>query len=117
MSIRIGRAGYVACSKCEFRGQHYINYEDPETQKCPCCGEPLIESGGSGKKANIPGAFARSPGAELYTRPDRDNPARDWWKDGQAWEQLEGKGKTKKLNDWDGRKAQIKSWQEVGYDL
>jgi hypothetical protein len=65
----------------------------------------------------LPGGFARSLGAELYTRPDKDNPAREWFKDGQAWERLEGEGKTKKLDDWDGRKAQIESWQKAGYDL
>lgn len=117
MTIRIGRIGYVACLKCEFRGQRYINYEDPESQKCPHCGELLVESGGSKRKAILPGQFANSPDEELYTRPDKDNPAREWFKDGQTWEQLEGKGKTKKLDDWDGRKAQIESWQEAGYEL
>lgn len=117
MSIRIGRIGYVACSECDFRGQHYINYEDPVTQNCPDCGSQLIESCGSGKKAILPGAFANSPGAELYIRPDKDNPAREWWKQAQTWERLEAEGKTKKLDDWDGRKAQIRSWQKVGYGL
>ena len=117
MSIRIGRIGYVACLKCEFRGEHYINYEDPATQNCPRCGEQLTESGRSGKKAMLPGAFANSSDEELYTRPDKDNPAREWFRDGREWERLEGEGKTKKLDDWDGRKAQIESWQNVGYDL
>lgn len=117
MTIRIGRIGYVACPKCEFRGEHYINYEDPESQKCPCCGESLAESGRSARRAILPGQFANSPSEELYVRPDKDNPAREWWKDGQAWERLEGEGKTKKLDDWDGRKAQIESWQKVGHEL
>ena len=102
---------------CSFQGEHYINYENPATQNCPQCGEPLTESGRVGKNAILPGQFANSPDGELYARPDKDNPAREWFKDGQAWERLEGEGKTKKLDDWDGRKAQIKSWQKAGYDL
>jgi uncharacterized protein with PIN domain len=117
VSIRIGRIGHVACMECGFRGEHYINYEDPETQRCPQCGESLIESGRSGKKAILPGQFANSPDEELYIRPDKDNPAREWWKQGETWERLEGEGKTKKLDDWGGRKAQIESWRAVGYDL
>ena len=117
MSIRIGRIGYVVCLECEFRGNHYINYEDPETQKCPQCGKPLTESGSSGRKAILPGQFANSPNEELYVRPDKSNPAREWFRDSMTWEQLEGEGKTKKLDDWDGRKAQIESWQEAGYEL
>lgn len=65
----------------------------------------------------LSGGFASSFNHELYTRPDKDNPAREWWKQGQTWEQLEKEGKTKKLDDWDGRKAQIESWQNVGYEL
>lgn len=117
MSIRIGRIGNVACLECGFRGQHYINYEDRITQNCPQCGERLIESSRSGKKAILPGQFANSPDEELYVRPDKSNPAREWFKDGIIWEKLEGEGKTKKLDDWDGRQAQIESWRDVGHEL
>ncbi|MHC4800362.1 MAG: hypothetical protein ACYTF1_27280 [Planctomycetota bacterium] len=117
MSVRIGRIGYVACLECGFHGEHYINYENPETQKCSQCGEPLIESGWSKRKAILPGGFANSPDEELYIRPDKDNPAREWFRQGMAWEQLEQEGKTKPLDDWDGRKAQIKSWEQAGYEL
>lgn len=45
--------------------------------------------------AVIPGGFANDPSSELYIRPDKDHPAREWKWSYRRLERLVDKGRTK----------------------
>jgi hypothetical protein len=109
----------VSCEACEaFIHEHYINYEKHETLICPICKNPtLYPVSSNAKKAILPGQFANSPDEELYIRPDKDNPAREWMWTARRIEQMETAGETPKVDDTASIRKSIRYHQSKGFEL